>query len=94
VLASMNSELYEQAKDHLLDMNYADEFYLTGYPEYSGYRIEHDPTITAYYHLTTSEPVPEDSRGGGATNGGVLLIILGIIVIIAAMAVAIIKTRS
>jgi hypothetical protein len=94
VLASMNPELYEQAKDHLLDMNYADYFYLTDYPEYSGYRIEHDPTITAYCHLTTSESAPEDSTGGGLPNGGTLLIILAIIVTIAAVAVIIIKTRS
>ncbi|HSQ53235.1 MAG TPA: hypothetical protein VLM82_02200, partial [Acidobacteriota bacterium] len=94
VLASINPELYEQAKDHLLDMNYADYFYLTGYPEYSGYRIEHDPTITAYCYLTTSEPAPEDSTGGGVPNWGALLIIFAIIVIIAVVAVVIIKTRS
>ncbi len=98
VLASMNPELYEQARDHLLDMNYADYFYLTGYPEYSGYRIEHDPTITAYCHLTTSEPEPEDNTGdnvdGGAPNGGAFIVIILILMAIAAAVVFIIGTQS
>jgi len=84
VLASMDPELYEQAKYHLLDMNYADYFYLTAYPEYGGYRIEHDPTLTAYCHLTTSEPPPEDIV---PTNSGVFLVIL--VITLAALAVAV-----
>ncbi len=95
VLASMDPELYEQAKDHLLDMNYADYFYLTAYPEYSGYRIEHDPTITAYCHLTTSqEPPPEDNGEDAAPNGGAILVIIFIILAIIAAAVFIIGTQS
>ena len=61
VLASMDPELYEQAKDHLLDMSYADYFYLTAYPVYDGYRIEHDPTLTAYASLTTGSSLPENT---------------------------------
>ncbi len=91
VLASMDPELYEQAKDHLLDMNYADYFYLTAYPEYSGYRIEHDPTITAYCHLTTSEPPPEDTA---PPNRGIFLVIVVIIMAIIAVAVFIIGTQK
>jgi len=88
VLASMHPELYEQAKDHLLDMNYADYFYLTAYPEYSGYRIEHDPTLTAYCHLTTSEPPPEDIV---PTNRGIFFVIIFIILAVIAVAVVILK---
>jgi hypothetical protein len=91
VLASMDPELYEQAKDHLLDMNYADYFYLTAYPEYSGYRIEHDPTLTAYCHLTTSEPPPEDAE---PTNRGIFVVIIVIIMAIIAVAVFILGTQS
>lgn len=87
VLASMDPALYEDAKDHLLDMSYADYFYLTAYPEYSGYRIEHDPTITAYCHLTTSEPPPEDII---PTNGAIFLLL---IIIVAVVAVAVILKR-
>jgi hypothetical protein len=92
VLASMDPELYEQAKDHLMDMNYADYFYLTAYPEYSGYRIEHDPTVTAYCHLTTSEPPPEEDNA--APNMGAILVIIVIIAAIIAAAVFIIVKKS
>jgi hypothetical protein len=95
VLASIDPELYEQARDHLLDMNYADYFYLTAYPEYSGYRIEHDPTITAYCHLTTSQELPEDNGGDTAPNmGGALLVIIFIIMAIIAVAVLVTRKRS
>jgi len=94
VLASMDPELYEQAKDHLLDMNYADYFYLTAYPEYSGYRIEHDPTLTAYCHLTTSEPPPEDNGDNAAPNTGAILVIIVIILAIIAVAVFILGTQK
>ena len=56
VMASIDPELYTQAKDHLLDMNYADYFYITSYPEYGSYRTEHDPSITAYCNLITDVP--------------------------------------
>jgi hypothetical protein len=94
VLASMDPELYEQGKDHLLDTNYADYFYLTAYPEYSGYRIEHDPTVTAYCHLTTNEPPPEDNGENAAPKTGAILVIIVIIMAIAAAVVFIIGTRS
>jgi len=97
VLASMDPQLYEQAKGHLLDMNYADYFYLTAYPEYSGYRIEHDPTITAYCHLTTNEePIPEENGDPEAApnKGGAFLVIIFIILAIVAVAVLIIGTQS
>jgi hypothetical protein len=76
-------------------MNYADYFYLTAYPEYSGYRIEHDPTITAYCHLTTSQELPEDNGGDTAPNmGGALLVIIFIIMAIIAVAVLVTRKRS
>jgi hypothetical protein len=56
VVAHMDPALYQQAKDHLLDMNYADYFYVIAYPVYSGYRIVHDPTYTAYCSLTQEGP--------------------------------------
>ncbi|MFQ5759096.1 MAG: hypothetical protein ACE5IF_05415, partial [Candidatus Bathyarchaeia archaeon] len=47
-VAHMRPALYEKAKDHITDMTRADYFYLISYPTYSGYRVEHDPTYTAY----------------------------------------------
>jgi hypothetical protein len=86
VLASMHPELYEQAKDHLLDMSYADYFYLTAYPQYSGYRIEHDPTITAYCSLSTEKPLPNDTTPQSIGPGAIIVIaiiaaVIGIIVV-------------
>ena len=89
VMASIDPELYAQAKDHLLDMNYADYFYITAYPEYGGYRIEHDPTVTAYCHLTTNEPLPPEPK----EELGALFIAVGVILIVAFLVVVIRKRK-
>jgi hypothetical protein len=85
VLANIDPELYEQAKDHLLDMNYADYFYITAYPTYEGYKIEHDPVITAYCHLTAAENNPEVAIPQGigvAFILGLLIAFVGILVLV------------
>jgi hypothetical protein len=89
VLVEMHPELYEQAKDHLLDMEYADYFYITSYPIYDGYKIDHDPTITAYCHLTTAELNPEIQ----STQGTGIVLLLGIVAVIAVIVVFIILKR-
>ena len=81
VMASIDPELYQQAKDHLLDMNYADYFYITAYPEYSGYRIEHDPTITAYCNIVAEEPLPKDHTPLGGI-GALILISIGVALLV------------
>ena len=48
-LAHMDRPLYEQAKNKLLNMTYADYFYIISYPTYDGYRVEHDPVHTIYF---------------------------------------------
>jgi len=83
----MHPELYQQAKDHLLDMNYADYFYLTAYPEYSGYRIEHDPTLTAYCHFTISEPLPEEPAPSEAPFITTEIAIIAAVVIVAVVGI-------
>ena len=89
VLATMRPELYEQAKHHLLNMSYAD-YYLTAYPTYDGYKIELDPTLTAYCHLTTTEPQPEEPAPVGT---GILVIIAIIAVELIATTIIILKKR-
>jgi hypothetical protein len=89
VLVEMHPELYEQAKDHLLDMEYADYFYITSYPIYDGYKIDHDPTITAYCHLTTAELNPEIQ----STQGTGIVLLLGIVAVIAVIVVFVILKR-
>ena len=74
-------------------MDYADYFYLTAYPDYSGYRIEHDPTITAYCHLTTSEAPTEDSGQNVTVTPVALPVVIAIIVLVAAVAVLVLRKR-
>jgi hypothetical protein len=88
VLASMHPELYEQAKDHLLDMSYADYFYITSYPTYEGYRIEHDPTITAYCNLTV------DHSGLAIPHAMGNLLILGLVIALIAVVILTILRRK
>jgi hypothetical protein len=48
VVVHMRPTLYQNAKEHITNMARADYFYIISYPTYSGYRVEHDPTYTAY----------------------------------------------
>jgi len=88
VVAHMDPGLYEQAKDHLLDLEYADYFYIISYPIYGGYRVEHDPTFTAYCSLTSDE-------SGNPTQPGSLgwLLVFAGLVIIAVAVVALVRRR-
>lgn len=82
VVAHMDPELYQQAKDHLLDLSYADYFYVIAYPVYGGYRIEHDPTYTAYCSLTQEEQTPPPDQPSDFPKE-VLIAITGLIVAVA-----------
>ena len=48
VVAHMRPTLYQNAKDRIMNMTRADYFYIISYPTYSGFKVEHDPTYTAY----------------------------------------------
>jgi hypothetical protein len=87
IVAHIDPPLYQKAKDHMLNMTYADCFYLISYPKYSGYKVVHDPTYTAYIAETTSPAtVPPNLLG---------LIIIGAIVIIAVIgAVFVLRRRG
>jgi len=52
----MHPQLYDQAKESITNMTRANYFYTIAFPVYSGYRIEQDPTFTAYLNAQT---VPE-----------------------------------
>lgn len=84
ILANMDTALYEQAKDHLLDLHYADYFYIIAYPTYQGYKIVHDPTYTAYYNANTETP----------PNWGGLIVLVLIITIVIVTAAVILKRRK
>jgi len=74
IVAHIDPPLYQKAKDHMLNMTYADYFYLISYPKYSGFKVEHDPTYTAYIAATSpSTELPNLIR---------LMVIGGIITIV------------
>ncbi len=83
-IAHMDEPLYEQAKNKLLDMTYADYFYIISYPTYNGYTIEHDPTYTFYVTPTTA----------GESNFGGLIAITAITGIIIAATVIILRRKN
>jgi hypothetical protein len=93
VLANMRPDLYEQARDHLLDMSYADYFCLTSYPTYDGYRIEHDPTITAYCHLTTNEIQPDNPAIQGTGILMIAALIIAVVVIVGAVVAIVLRKK-
>jgi len=71
IVAHIDPALYQKAKDHMLNMTYADYFYLISYPKYSGFKVEHDPTYTAYI-ATASTNVGLPKLFGFILIGGVI----------------------
>jgi hypothetical protein len=53
ILVYMYPQLYARAKATITNMTRADYLFLISYPNYSGYRIEHDPVCTAYFSPVT-----------------------------------------
>lgn len=84
VIAHMDPALYQRAKDHLLDMTYADYFYLISYPTYSGYRVEHDPILTAYYAPMSTATIPTFPTG---------LILFAVVIAVIAIGAAVVLRR-
>jgi len=87
VVANMSPELYQEARDRLLNMSYADYFYVIAYPTYGGYRIEHDPTYIAYCSLIREEEpsatpeTPENPETPETPTNTSLMIVTGAAVI-------------
>jgi hypothetical protein len=48
----MYPEIYQQAKESITNIETSDCLYVISYGNYSGYRIEHDPVLTAYFKPT------------------------------------------
>lgn len=82
VVIHMYPALYAKAEETISNMTRADYFYLMGYPTYGGYRIEHDPTFTAYIASVQATTSTDQTKNVGG--------LLTIAVIIAAVAVGIV----
>jgi hypothetical protein len=85
VVAHMYPGLYARARESITNMSRANYFYITGYGNYSGYRVEHDPTLTVYLSTGTS--------AANALPNGTAIIIIGAATIIIIAAAAIILRR-
>jgi hypothetical protein len=89
LITHMNSQLYAKAKNIIVNMTYANYFYLIGYPTYGGFKVEHDPVITVY--LTTSTTGPSGTPPFSAAP----LIVVGIIIVVALLlAVVLVRRRK
>ena len=80
ILVGMYPGMFARAQATIANITVADALYVVSYPTYSGYMIDHDPVLTAYY-------TPTQSLGADLSQlGGALLlavIAIPIIVVIA-----------
>jgi len=83
LVANMHPQMLQKAKEKIANVTRADYLYVISYPNYSGYRVEHDPVYTAYI---TAETAPTNEIGK-------YLVIIVIVVVIIAVAAVIIKKR-
>jgi len=81
-IAHMHPQMLQKAKESIGNITRANYLYVISYPNYSGYRIEHDPIYMAYI---TAETTPQNQAGK--------YIIIATVVIIAVLAIAIIARR-
>ena len=89
VVVHMFPALYQKAQDSISDMSKANYYYLTSYPTYSGYRIEHDPVFTAYaVTAVDSAYSPTPTNNSGQSNQTKTIIILVIVAAIVAVLIA------
>jgi hypothetical protein len=83
----MYPALFVKAVSTIANMSRANYFYITAYPEYSGYRVEHDPTFTAYI-AASSDSVPNQTPAGA-----VGIIIIAIVIVAVGIGVAVVLSR-
>lgn len=87
--------LYAKAEETISNMSKANYFYITAYPEYGGYRIEHDPTFTAY--IAASQTVTPTSTQTPTTrqpkNEGIVIIIIAVVSAALAVTIFLLKRK-
>ncbi len=87
VVVHMYPALFAKAASTIANMSRANYFYITAYSEYSGYRVEHDPTFTAYIAATPSTTPEQPPTGAGA------LIIIAIVILAIGIGIAVFIAR-
>jgi hypothetical protein len=80
VVVHMYPGLFLKARETITNMSRANFFYIIGYGNYSGYRVEHDPTLTVYLSTPTT--------GTAIPPNGIGIIIVGIVAVAIIVAAA------
>ena len=91
VVVHMYPGLALKAASTIANMSRANYFYIIAYPEYSGYKVEHDPTLTAYIATESDATPPPSTAPDQPTFGGLIIIVL--IAIIVGIAIAVFVAR-
>jgi hypothetical protein len=86
IVVHMYPGLYVRAREAITNMSRANYFYIIGYGNYSGYRIEHDPTLTVYLSTTTTTSTEPPI--------GTVIIVVGAVAIIIIVAAAVVLRRK
>jgi hypothetical protein len=81
VVVHMYPALFAKAVSTIANMSRANYFYIIAYPEYSGYRVVHDPTFTAYI-AAPSGATPNQPLGdiAGIVIAVIIIVVIGLIV--------------
>jgi hypothetical protein len=80
VVVHMYPALFAKATSTISDLSRANFFYTIAYPEYSGYRIEHDPTFTAY--IASPATNPSLPSAGGLLFLASVIVAIGIVIVV------------
>jgi hypothetical protein len=94
VVVHMYPGLAVKAASTIANMSRANYFYTIAYPEYSGYRVEHDPTLTAYI---ATEPIATPKPSGlfdNATAGAVIIVLIIVVVVGVGIAVFVARRKT
>ncbi len=88
VVVHMYPALFAKSVQTIANMSKANYFYIVAYPEYSGFKVVHDPVFTAY--IASSEAPP---TGSGPTGGGFVIIVAVVAIVAIVAAVFVLRRR-
>jgi hypothetical protein len=93
VVVHMYPALVAKAVSIIANMSRANYFYIIAYPEYSGYKVEHDPTFTAYI-ATESDTTPAPGLTDPSAFGGLIIILVIVVAVGIAITVFVARRKS
>ena len=78
VVIHMYPTLFVKSLSIIANMSRANYFYIVSYPQYSGYRVEHDPTFTAYIAAISQDVTANQPAGAGVLIVALVIIAVGV----------------